>query len=169
MRDEYMQCINFRDDPLPITNFNDKIRKSSKIATMRVIRNKQPLNYKIFDDFKLKMLGFSEWLELHALAYKKKDASNDLLLKNLQAKFKWVVTTAEKLSIPPPPQLTDYKLPPAEGKRKRRVEVMKEVFLKDDIMVDRMHKNLIVPEGVIGSVGQAIREPEARIFVYNES
>ncbi|GJT00847.1 hypothetical protein Tco_0822016 [Tanacetum coccineum] len=124
MRDEYMQCINFRDDPLPITNFKDKISKSSKIATMQVTRNKQPLNYKIFDDFKLKMLGFSEWLELHALSYKNKDASNDLLLKNLQAKFK-----------------------------KRRVEVMKEVFLKDDIVVDGMHKNLIDPEGVIGSIG----------------
>ncbi|GJX24231.1 hypothetical protein Tco_0228676 [Tanacetum coccineum] len=55
MRDEYIYYISFGDDPLPITEFNYKVRKSSKIATMRVIRNNQPLNYKIFDEFKLGM------------------------------------------------------------------------------------------------------------------
>ncbi|GJR55698.1 hypothetical protein Tco_1406219 [Tanacetum coccineum] len=46
---------------------------------------------------------------------------------------------------------------------------MKEVFLKEDIVVDGMHRNLTLPEGVIGKIGQVIREPEAEIFVYNGS
>ncbi|GJU74985.1 hypothetical protein Tco_1266390 [Tanacetum coccineum] len=69
MRDE-CHCINFRDDPLPITKFIYKVNKTSKIATMRITKNNQLLNLKIYDKFILKMLGFSEWLELHALASK---------------------------------------------------------------------------------------------------
>nr|GEX91909.1 hypothetical protein [Tanacetum cinerariifolium] len=122
MRDAYMHCINFKDDLLPITNFSYKISKSSNIATMRVTRNKQPLNYKIFDDFKLIMLRFNEWIELNGLTSKKKNGYNYLLLKNLKAKFKWMATTTEKLCIPPPPQLTDFELPLAKRKRNRRVE-----------------------------------------------
>ncbi|GJT39431.1 hypothetical protein Tco_0939296 [Tanacetum coccineum] len=77
MRDEYNHCINFRDDPLPITKFNYRVNKTSKIATMRITRNNQPLNLKIYDKFILKMLGFSEWLELHVLASKRLNATND--------------------------------------------------------------------------------------------
>ncbi|GJW45073.1 hypothetical protein Tco_0073872 [Tanacetum coccineum] len=36
MRDEYMNCINFRDDPLPITKFNYRVNKASNIATIRI-------------------------------------------------------------------------------------------------------------------------------------
>ncbi|GJR55697.1 hypothetical protein Tco_1406218 [Tanacetum coccineum] len=60
MRDEYMHCINFRDNPLPITKFNYRVNKASKIAIMRITRNNKPLKYKIFDDSRLKMLGFIE-------------------------------------------------------------------------------------------------------------
>ncbi|GJT81241.1 hypothetical protein Tco_1055583 [Tanacetum coccineum] len=102
MMDEYNHYINFRDGPLPITNFSCKIRKSTNIASMKVTRNKQPLNYNIFNNFKFKKLGFKELLELHDLASNKKNASNDLLLRNLKAKFQWVATIAGKLGIPPP-------------------------------------------------------------------
>ncbi|GJV33179.1 hypothetical protein Tco_1393579 [Tanacetum coccineum] len=130
MRDEYMYCIYFRDDPLPITKFNYRVCKSTKIAN----RNNQPLNYQIFDNFKLKMLGFAEWLELHRLASKRQNATNDQLLKNL---------------------------------KKIRVEVMKEVFLKEDIMINMMHRNLTVPDGVIRKAGLVIKEPKVGIFLYN--
>ncbi|GJY30120.1 hypothetical protein Tco_0413615 [Tanacetum coccineum] len=103
MRDEYNHCINFRDDPLPITKFSYRVNNVSKEATMRIIRNNQPLNLKIYDKFILKMLGFNEWIELHALASKTHSASNDQLIKNLKAKFQWVETIAGKLGIPPPP------------------------------------------------------------------
>ncbi|GJZ49573.1 hypothetical protein Tco_0603763 [Tanacetum coccineum] len=145
IRDKHMHCISFKNDPLPITKFNYRVCKSTKIDTMRVTRNNQPLNYKIFDNFKLKMLGFTEWLELHSLASKRQNAINDQLLKNLKAKFKWVATTVDNLALHPPPQLTKFKLPPAERKIKRRAKVIKEVFVKEDIVVDGMPRNLIVP------------------------
>ncbi|GJT77275.1 hypothetical protein Tco_1044000 [Tanacetum coccineum] len=122
------------------------VNKSSKIATMQITRNNQPLNYKIFDDFKLKMMGFTKWLEFHGVASKRQNATNDQLLKNLKAKFKWVATTADKLGIPPPLQLTNTELPPTKRKKSRIVEMIKEVFVSEDIVVDGMHMNLTVPQ-----------------------
>ncbi|GJR95575.1 hypothetical protein Tco_0267749 [Tanacetum coccineum] len=66
------------------------------------------------------MLGFNEWIELHALASKTHSASNDQLIKNPKAKFQWVETIAGKLGIPPPPQLTAFELPPAKKKKKEK-------------------------------------------------
>ncbi|GJS85991.1 hypothetical protein Tco_0752532 [Tanacetum coccineum] len=132
------------DSQLLITKFNYKANKSTKISTMCITRNSQPLNYKIFEDFRLKMLGFNEWLEFHKLASKKQGAANDQLLKNLKAKFKWVATTAEKLNIPPQHQLTDFELPLAKLKRKRTY-FLKEVFVSEDVVVDGMYRNLTPP------------------------
>ncbi|GJZ31927.1 hypothetical protein Tco_0576974 [Tanacetum coccineum] len=56
----------------------------------------------------------------------------------------------DKLGLLLPFQLTNSELPPAKRKRKRKVKVMKEVFFKEDIIVDGMHMNLTPPEGVIG-------------------
>ncbi|GKC22712.1 importin subunit beta-1 [Tanacetum coccineum] len=73
------------------------------------------------------------------------DVINDQLLKNMKAKFKLVATTTDKLGLPPPPQLTAFELPPGEKKRKRRDEVIHEVFLKENIVVDGMQRNLVPP------------------------
>ncbi|GJU91670.1 hypothetical protein Tco_1304093 [Tanacetum coccineum] len=151
MIDEFNHCINFRDDPLPIINFSYRASKSTKIASMRITRNKQPLNYKIFDNFKLKELRFSERLELHDLASKNKNASNDMLLRNLKAN-----TTSGKLGIPPSSQLTAFETTPAEKKRKRKAVVIQEVFVKENIMVDSMQRNFSLPEGVVGKAGLVI-------------
>ncbi|GJZ57817.1 hypothetical protein Tco_0613311 [Tanacetum coccineum] len=78
-----------------------------------------------------------------------------------------VATTAGKLGIPPPPKLTTFELPLVEKRRKRKAEVLHEVFAKENIMVDGMQRNLSLPEEVIGKVGLVIKEPEARIFLYN--
>ncbi|GJV99831.1 zinc knuckle CX2CX4HX4C containing protein [Tanacetum coccineum] len=93
--------------------------------------------------FVLKMLGFSEWLEVHALASKVKGNSNDLLLKNLKAKF--------------------------QEERKRSSKLIKKIFVKEDIVVDGMHINLVPPPGVVPSEGLVISDPESRIFFYNEA
>ncbi|GJT03944.1 hypothetical protein Tco_0838406 [Tanacetum coccineum] len=71
-------------------------------------------------------------------------AANDQLLKNRKAKFKWVANTADKLNIPPPPQLTDFELPPAERKRKRTTKVLKEVFVSEDIVVNAIEKPILI-------------------------
>ncbi|GKE06643.1 hypothetical protein Tco_1398661, partial [Tanacetum coccineum] len=84
---EYTHCINFRDDPLPITKFSYRANNSTKEATMRIVRNNQPLNLMVYEKFVLKKLGFTKWLELHALASRTQTKSNDQLLNNFKAKF----------------------------------------------------------------------------------
>ncbi|GKF26114.1 hypothetical protein Tco_0082008, partial [Tanacetum coccineum] len=59
MRDEYLNCINFKVDPLPITKFLYRVNKSTKIASMCITRNNQPLSYRVYKDFRLKTLGFT--------------------------------------------------------------------------------------------------------------
>nr|GEV16964.1 hypothetical protein [Tanacetum cinerariifolium] len=85
-----------------------------------------------------------------SLAYKVKSKSNDLLLKNLKAKFQCMKTQAKKLGISSPPQLTAFELPPAKKKvgmkKKRRTELIHEVFVKEKIIVDGLQRNLILPE-----------------------
>nr|GEW52333.1 reverse transcriptase domain-containing protein [Tanacetum cinerariifolium] len=118
MMDEYNHYINFRDNPLLITKFIYRVNNSTREAAIRIRRNNQPLNLRVYEKFILKMLRFSKWIELHALASKRQSKSNDKLLKNLKAKFQWVVTQAGKLSIPPLLQFIAFELPPEEKKRK---------------------------------------------------
>nr|GEW73288.1 hypothetical protein [Tanacetum cinerariifolium] len=142
MMDEYNHCINFRDDPLPITKFNYKVNNDLKEATMRITRNSQPLNLKIYDKFILKMLGISKWLELHALTSNRLNATNDQLLKNLKAKFQWVATTTERLGIPPLPQLTAFEITPTEKKRKKKAKPVYIVDLTLNVLLDRFVDNV---------------------------
>ncbi|GKC08439.1 hypothetical protein Tco_1000049 [Tanacetum coccineum] len=120
MLEEYNHDITYRANKLPIIKISYKIDKK---------------------------LGFSEWIEVHTLASKNKSKVNDIMLKNLKAKFEWIKTQDGKLGIPPPPELTAFRLFAAEKKRKRSSEIIKEVFVKEDIVVDGMHRNLIPPPG----------------------
>nr|GFA10701.1 hypothetical protein [Tanacetum cinerariifolium] len=60
----------------------------------------------------------------------------------------------------PPPKKMNLK-------RKRMVGIIQEVFVKENIVVDGMHKNLVSLLGVVASEGLVIREPELEIFFYN--
>ncbi|GKE44944.1 hypothetical protein Tco_1472228, partial [Tanacetum coccineum] len=121
MLEEYNHYINFRADPLPITKISYRVNNSTKKACMRITRNNQPLKLTVYGKFVLKML----------------------------AKFQWVKTQARKLGIPPLPQLTAFGLSASKKKRKRSFEIIKEVFVKEDIMVDGIHRNLVPPLGVV--------------------
>ncbi|GJT97067.1 hypothetical protein Tco_1092585 [Tanacetum coccineum] len=67
--------------------------------------------------------------------------------KKLKAKFEWFKTQAEKLGIPSPSELTAFGLSAAKKKRKRSSEIIQEVFVKDNIVVYGMQRNLIPPPG----------------------
>nr|GEX19534.1 hypothetical protein [Tanacetum cinerariifolium] len=134
---------------------------------MRITRGNDPLNVSVHDKFRLKTLGFSEWLEIHALASKIKSKSSNLLLQSFRAKFQWVLSQAKALGIPPPPELSTFGVSINDKKRKRSSDILKEVFVQEDIVVDGMHRNLVPLSGIVGSRGQVIREPESGIFFYN--
>ncbi|GJW62638.1 retrovirus-related pol polyprotein from transposon TNT 1-94 [Tanacetum coccineum] len=169
MLEEYNHGISFRAYPLPTTKINYRINNSTKEASMRIIRNNQPLNLIVYERFVLKMLGFNEWLELHDLVSRVKSKANDQLLKNLKAKFQWVATQARKLGISLPSQLLAFGLSTSDKKRKRSFEIIKEVFVKEDIVVDGMHRNLVPTSGVVASEGLVIKEPKSGIFFYNSN
>ncbi|GJR34716.1 hypothetical protein Tco_1210400 [Tanacetum coccineum] len=54
-------------------------------------------------------------------------------------------------------------------KRKRSSEILKEIFVQQEIIVDGMYRNIIPPQEVVGSRGLVITEPETGIFYYNEN
>ncbi|GJT57813.1 hypothetical protein Tco_0992867 [Tanacetum coccineum] len=58
--------ISFRADPLPITKIS-YIVNTNKEATMKIIRGDNPLNLIVHPNFRLKSMGFSEWLEAKKL------------------------------------------------------------------------------------------------------
>ncbi|GJW07130.1 hypothetical protein Tco_1569553 [Tanacetum coccineum] len=113
---EYNHYITYRADKRPIIKINYRIDRVFKDATMRIKRDNQPLSLVVFEKFRLKPLGFSEWIEVHTLASKEKGKAIDTLLKNLKAKFEWIKTQAGKLGLPPPPELSAFGLSAAEKK-----------------------------------------------------
>nr|GFA62026.1 hypothetical protein [Tanacetum cinerariifolium] len=76
---------------------------------------------------------------------------------------------AKALSIPPPPQLLTFRILVDDKKRKITLDIVKEVFVKENIMVDEMHRNLVPPLRVEGRTGLVIKEPESGVFYYNEN
>ncbi|GJX65794.1 hypothetical protein Tco_0300137 [Tanacetum coccineum] len=134
MLNEFNKCISERTYPLPITKIIYVVN-SSKTATIRITRDKDPLNLRVYPNFKLKMMGFSEWLE-------------------------WVLNQEKRLGLPPPPELATFGLTTEEKKRKR-LEFIKEVFVTEDARVDGMNRNLIPPLGVVPIDGLVIEEPES--------
>ncbi|GKC01975.1 hypothetical protein Tco_0993585, partial [Tanacetum coccineum] len=83
---------------------------SSNDATMRITRRNDQLNVVVHDKFRLKSLRFSEWLE------------------------------AQKLCVPPLPELSTFGISVDDRKRKRSSEILRDLV---------------------------IRKPEAGIFYYN--
>nr|GEY71167.1 hypothetical protein [Tanacetum cinerariifolium] len=74
---------------------------SNKEASMKIIRGDNPLNLIVHPKFRLKSLGFSEWLE------------------------------AKKLGLPPPLALGTFRMTPEEKKRKRTQILKEAFVTKD--------------------------------------
>nr|GEV26485.1 retrovirus-related Pol polyprotein from transposon TNT 1-94 [Tanacetum cinerariifolium] len=123
-------------------------------------------NNQIREMKRLKTLGFSEWLKVHALASKKYGTSNNLILQSLRAKFQWVINQAKRLGIPRPPEVATFGLTVEEKKRKR-TGFIKEVFVIENVRVDEMDMNLTPPPGIMPIQGVVINEPESEIFFMN--
>ncbi|GJW44938.1 hypothetical protein Tco_0073737 [Tanacetum coccineum] len=140
---------------------------SSHEASIGITRENDPLNIVVHKNFRLNTLRFSEWLEVHALASKITSKSNNQLLKNLRDKFQWVISQAQNLGVPPLLELANFGISMDDKKRKRISKILQEVFVKEDIVVDEMHRNLIPPLEVKRRKGLVIREPESGVIFYN--
>nr|GEZ86730.1 hypothetical protein [Tanacetum cinerariifolium] len=82
MMQEYKCQISFRADTLPISKISYVVN-FKKEATIKITRGDNPLNLVVHPNFRLKTLGFSEWLVVHALDSKKSRTSNNLLLQSI--------------------------------------------------------------------------------------
>ncbi|GJS76750.1 hypothetical protein Tco_0726631 [Tanacetum coccineum] len=83
-----------------------------------------------------------------------------------EATMKIIVNQAKRLGLPPPPALATFGMT-AEEKKKKRKELIKKVFVTEDVRVDGMGRNLIPPLGVVPIQGLVISEPESGIFFMN--
>nr|GEV56798.1 hypothetical protein [Tanacetum cinerariifolium] len=93
---------------------------------------------------------------------------NGLNMRQRRAKFLWVINQVKKLGLPPPPALKTLGMTTKDKKRKR-IEILKEVFVTKNIAVDGMHRNLIPPFGVIPIDGLVINKHESGIFFMNRN
>ncbi|GKF19681.1 hypothetical protein Tco_0068319, partial [Tanacetum coccineum] len=74
----------------------------------------------------------------------------------------------KKVLTPKHRKAHEKELATYEAKRANMLEEYNHwVFVKENVVVDRMHKNLVPPEVVVGSNGLVIKEPESWSFVYN--
>nr|GEU98858.1 retrovirus-related Pol polyprotein from transposon TNT 1-94 [Tanacetum cinerariifolium] len=147
---------------------DDLDKQPFKTTTMRITIDKDPLNLRVYPEFRLRILGFSEWLEVHALSSKKSGKSYDVLLQSLMEKFQWVLNQAKRLGLPPSPELATFGLTVEEKKRKR-TEFLKEMFVTEDVRVDGMNRNLILLPKVVPIEEVVIKEPESGIFYMNRN
>nr|GFC81989.1 hypothetical protein [Tanacetum cinerariifolium] len=66
----------------------------------------------------------------------------------------------------PPPELATFGLT-AEEKKRKRTELIKEIFVTKNVRVDGIDRNLILPPGIMPIQGLVINEPELEIFFMN--
>nr|GEU75701.1 hypothetical protein [Tanacetum cinerariifolium] len=59
-----------------------------------------------------------------------------------------VINQAKRLGLSPPPELVTFGLT-AEEKKRKRTELIKEVFVTENVRVDRMDRNLIPPPRIM--------------------
>lgn len=102
-------------------------------------------------------MGFIEWIKVHDVARKLKSKDADELKKNLANKFKWVSDSADRLGLPHLPRLTPLDLPAPRKRnliqKKRKSFEFNPTLVDVEPNVDGMHKNILPPEGVIGTDG----------------
>lgn len=106
------------------------------------------------------------------MAEKKKGKSNTQLLINLSDKFNWLIKLAKDLGVQPPPQLIEQVLTAPEIKTsgkglKRKRFNLDELLVTDEPLVYGSERNIVPPEGIHGTDGQFISEPDTRVFFLN--
>ncbi|GJY67156.1 hypothetical protein Tco_0469394 [Tanacetum coccineum] len=85
-----------------------------------------------------------------------------------ESKGKGIATEAKKaLGISPPSELSTFGVSINDKKIKRSLEIITKVFVKENVMVDGMHRNLVPHPRIEGGKGLVIREPESGVFFYN--
>ncbi|GJS75308.1 hypothetical protein Tco_0725189 [Tanacetum coccineum] len=136
---------DMREQRIETTNIVDRCMKKSGV----IISGKKVSDYNAnsseLSHSKASAKSLAAEVKSQALESKTSSKSNDLLLQILGAMFNGIFTQAKKLGIPPPPELAHIGKP-TEDKKRKRTEILKEVFVKENIVVDEMKRNLAPPQ-----------------------
>nr|GEV36552.1 hypothetical protein [Tanacetum cinerariifolium] len=76
------------------------------------------------------------------------------------------ISYEKRLRFPPPAELATFGLT-AEEKNMKMTELIKEIFVTENVRVDEMDRNLIPPSGIMPIQGPIINKPESGIFFMN--
>ncbi|GJY41163.1 hypothetical protein Tco_0428433 [Tanacetum coccineum] len=147
--------------------------KEMKRAQTQKMAEYEPKRKKMLDEYNHQISHRVDQLPIKKISYRvnsSKEASiriisgNDPLNLTVYDKFRLKTLG---LRVPPPPELSTFGISMDNKKRKRTSEILQEVFVKENIVVDGMQRNLIPPLGIEGSRGRVIRGTESGIFYYN--
>nr|GEU75697.1 hypothetical protein [Tanacetum cinerariifolium] len=128
------------------------------------------------DSGKFMLLGKQLWGENGAIQTRKRQREldghllemrkNRMLILLAMVLGILVINQANRLGLSPPPELATFWLT-AEEKKRKRTELNKEVFVTENVRVDRMDRNLIPPPRIMPIQGLVTNEPESGIFFMN--
>nr|GEZ20709.1 hypothetical protein [Tanacetum cinerariifolium] len=85
---------------------------------------------------------------------------NPLNLINLRAKFQWVINQSKKLGLPPPSALATFGM--IDEDKKGKGQILEEVFMKENVVVNGMHRNLVPPSRLKSEKGLSSRNLSLR-------
>nr|GEW40946.1 hypothetical protein [Tanacetum cinerariifolium] len=106
------------------------------------------------EEFKARLIEMqSEWLEIHYLASKISGQANNYNLQSRRGKFQWLVNESKKFGISPPPELASFGLT-AEEKKRKRSQMLEQVFVTGNMVADGCQRNITPPAGVQGKNGK---------------
>nr|GEV99889.1 hypothetical protein [Tanacetum cinerariifolium] len=117
------------------------------------------------DSSEFMLLGKQLWGENEAIQTRKRQREMDGHLLEIRKKHN-VISQAKRLGLSPPPELATFGLT-AEEKKRKRTELIKEVFVTKNVRVDGMDRNLISPPRIMPIQGIVINEPESGNFFMN--
>ncbi|GKA41731.1 hypothetical protein Tco_0734391 [Tanacetum coccineum] len=121
---------------------------------------------KMFDEYNHQITHRADQLPITKISYRV-NSSKEATMRITRGNNPLNLTIYD--GIPPPPELSTFRASINDKKGKRSSEILKEVFVKEDVLVDGMHRNLVPPIGVEVRKGLVIREPESGVFFYNEN
>ncbi|GJZ12032.1 hypothetical protein Tco_0546791 [Tanacetum coccineum] len=118
----------------------ESLKKILNLATIRAKTQKMAKHKdkrkKVFDEYNHQITYRADLLPITKISYIPR------------GKFEWVLIQARALDILPPPELLSFRILMEDKKSKRTSEILQLVFVKENIVVDGMKRNLAPPLGV---------------------
>nr|GEV33512.1 hypothetical protein [Tanacetum cinerariifolium] len=149
-------------------NLEHKLRKLLNPATLKAQAEKwtehEAKKAKMMEEYKHQISFRADTLPITKISYvvnSRKEATMKITRGNNPLNL-----IEKRLGLPPPVELATFGLT-AEEKKRKRTELIKEIFVTKNVRVDEMDRNLIPPSGIMPIQGPVINKHELVIFFMN--